>query len=730
MSKTLNAILAVARERLSAGRNTGSPAPTTLGDKPAVDYAPKAGDERKFAAKHTHIDQEYPYGNKAMFTGEKVPYSLTTPAAKHMGNTIDKAVKAYESVDSIAEDDDAESIHKKLHGHWLKSNAKWTAHIMKGPKGTKHVTVTHSDGSSSVVSSHKDADRIIKEEVEVNEGRRALPPGFKNKGWNRSLSSGKKKSGAGTSDDPEYARQNKPSGEGTSADPEYARQRKETKEEVEVNEGRGTASALGKILRQKAIARRRDARNKDANASKPPVNKDDAKADPKGVAGKGKNMGEEVDPIDEASEKKLDAYRKKAHDQRSASNNPTERKDKNRHKGVHRAFDKLTGRAKVNATKEEVEQVDEISRGKLKTYIKKADQGFGKDNDRAKGLSLAHKKLWGDKKYGFKEPKVKATEEVEIDEMWKATQGEDGKHVLKHAKTGQVSKKSFESKSEAIEAAVRLNRQNNHFKEDTLVEISKGKAARYITQAHNQGANARSRADAAARDRDTEREKKNDRKDDKRSAGISIAAAKLSGSAKVNAKEEVEQVDEISKKTLGSYVKKASMEIGFKMHNAGSYPNKDPRKRDPNIKHAGKRLKGIEKATDKLTKEEVEQVDEFSIHLKHPGALTRKAKKAGESNSAYEQDHKHDKGLSGKQARFAINAKKWHHEEKELTPLTQTQIDDVIEAAVLCDKRSLGKKMGYHKKKLKSEDIGSPKFKHHQRQAHIIKGMLEDKEAE
>jgi len=51
-----------------------------------------------------------------------------------------------------------------------------------------------------------------------------------------------------------------------------------------------------------------------------------------------------------------------------------------------------------------------------------------------------------------------------------------------------------------------------------------------------------------------------------------------------------------------------------------------------------------------------------SFHpVKRPGALTRKAKAAGESLSEFEQKHKHDSGLTGQQARFPLIAKHWKH---------------------------------------------------------------------
>jgi hypothetical protein len=44
--------------------------------------------------------------------------------------------------------------------------------------------------------------------------------------------------------------------------------------------------------------------------------------------------------------------------------------------------------------------------------------------------------------------------------------------------------------------------------------------------------------------------------------------------------------------------------------------------------------------------------------VKRPGALTAKAKRAGMSVQAYAQKHKHDSGVTGEEARFAVNAKK------------------------------------------------------------------------
>lgn len=47
--------------------------------------------------------------------------------------------------------------------------------------------------------------------------------------------------------------------------------------------------------------------------------------------------------------------------------------------------------------------------------------------------------------------------------------------------------------------------------------------------------------------------------------------------------------------------------------------------------------------------------------IKHPGALTKKAHKAGESPMEFAQSHKGDSGKTGKQARLAITLKGLHN---------------------------------------------------------------------
>lgn len=55
------------------------------------------------------------------------------------------------------------------------------------------------------------------------------------------------------------------------------------------------------------------------------------------------------------------------------------------------------------------------------------------------------------------------------------------------------------------------------------------------------------------------------------------------------------------------------------------------------------------------------------------GALTRKAKKAGMSVQAYAKKERNAPGRLGKQARFALTARKWHHGGARKTSRTKTR---------------------------------------------------------
>ena len=88
---------------------------------------------------------------------------------------------------------------------------------------------------------------------------------------------------------------------------------------------------------------------------------------------------------------------------------------------------------------------------------------------------------------------------------------------------------------------------------------------------------------------------------------------KLLRSKKKKVAEEAEELEELSKKTLGSYINKATIQKGQHDFSAGS--SKEQEEYDDMEHHTDKsekRRAGINKAVKKLTKEDAEQIDELS----------------------------------------------------------------------------------------------------------------------
>ena len=98
-------------------------------------------------------------------------------------------------------------------------------------------------------------------------------------------------------------------------------------------------------------------------------------------------------------------------------------------------------------------------------------------------------------------------------------------------------------------------------------------------------------------------------------------------------KEEVESLDELSKKTYGSYINKAANKAGYHGYYGGlAFGSGAPDYEDWHARKESKRLKGISRATEKLTKEEVESLDELkqsTYQSYHDKALTQKGRGKG-----------------------------------------------------------------------------------------------------
>jgi hypothetical protein len=90
---------------------------------------------------------------------------------------------------------------------------------------------------------------------------------------------------------------------------------------------------------------------------------------------------------------------------------------------------------------------------------------------------------------------------------------------------------------------------------------------------------------------------------------------------------------------------------------------KDKKQDKAGMKRTGMTAKEWEKSSEDK-KEDMQEANWIAGAIKHPGALTAAAKRAGETNAEYEQKHKHDSGKAGRRARLALTLKKMKEERQ------------------------------------------------------------------
>ena len=145
-------------------------------------------------------------------------------------------------------------------------------------------------------------------------------------------------------------------------------------------------------------------------------------------------------------------------------------------------------------------------------------------------------------------------------------------------------------------------------------EISKGTLGRYINKAKDSIDMASYRQ--GHKEAHGSSSKPLEKKLTKRHKGISTAVNKLT-------KEESEQIDELSKATLGSYVKKATNQAFSRGYSGGAMTVRGDMNRDSEEEKAGeknvhkaiKRVSGVTKAVNKLTQEEQDFVDSLNDEM-------------------------------------------------------------------------------------------------------------------
>ncbi len=230
---------------------------------------------------------------------------------------------------------------------------------------------------------------------------------------------------------------------------------------------------------------------------------------------------------------------------------------------------------------EEVESIDELSKKTMGSYIKKAS--------------------------GAEKPKnVMDPKNVPLTKI-AAYQGDSetghfGKRF--NQATYDKAERLHKNRSQGItRAADKLAKEEV----EQVDEISKAMAGRYINKAKNSidlTAWRQGYKEAGAGSPSKQMEKKLS----KRHKGIETAVKKLT-------KEESENLDELSKATMGRYINKAATKMGSQGVTAGLKIAADE-KSSKNFKDMGKREKGISRAVNKLTKEDIDAVKQMNESYK------------------------------------------------------------------------------------------------------------------
>jgi len=236
---------------------------------------------------------------------------------------------------------------------------------------------------------------------------------------------------------------------------------------------------------------------------------------------------------------------------------------------------------------EEVEVIDELSKKTLGSYVKKAS--------------------------GAEKPKnVMSPKNVPLTNI-AAYQGDSetghfGKRFNQH--TYDKAERLRKNRETGIKRAVdKLAKEEV----EQVDEISKATMGRYINKAKDSIDMTSYRSgikDGTAISSSTPYKSNNplEKKLSKRHKGIETAVKKLT-------KEESENLDELSKATMGRYINKAATKMGSQGVTAGLKIAADE-KSSKNFKDMGKREKGISRAVNKLTKEDIDAVKKMNESYK------------------------------------------------------------------------------------------------------------------
>jgi hypothetical protein len=374
---------------------------------------------------------------------------------------------------------------------------------------------------------------------------------------------------------------------------------------------------------------------------------------------KAKERMKESVELDEVSDKMLDRYRQKAFADQPAGDDGSD-KYRKRKFGRDLAFAKQTGRAKVLATKEsaDLDEAVEVRHDRyMRSHGKKASGGTGSwmfthkamgdvDHKNEKEVYSAPSGKFSDakkaaqqwaKKHGHST--VYVMEEVELNEAIIQGSKEHLKKLqgmLDKAKPGSAEHSQIRGAITSMFGKQHIPVKHRNVKPDVyeeveqLDELSPNTLRSYAAKSYNQ-ANTLAKQSLSDQPKSVEKASKDAFK--RRSAGIKAAGRRL-GSDEMKkihkdvVGEAVEQIDEISKSTLGSYAKKALHrgEIAAHMYKSDT---------DEMGKIANKRLTGAKKAVDRIAPKAAATRIKTNIDKAKEAARNRSTDKDDEGKAYY-----------------------------------------------------------------------------------------------
>jgi hypothetical protein len=302
--------------------------------------------------------------------------------------------------------------------------------------------------------------------------------------------------------------------------------------------------------------------------------------------------------------------------------------------------------------KEEVEQVDELSKATLGSYIKKAatdvatnSAATGRHAERSNKIA-DHQKKTGDYTHDNQRRKDSKTADKAFDKSWKRRQG--------------INKATDKLTKEDVQV-------------DEVLDTNIKKFA-YLMKAKKSIKNS----------------DPNDVKQANDIANRTIGAKRLMNKlTKKKVSEDIEQVDELSKATLGSYVNKSAASLGKAGYNAGSTDG-TAAKLDPHIHTINKRSTGIKRAVGKLAKEDT-QIDELSTDTYHSAAKKAAKRAMGDAQGRSGPIFKKYAGMANKFRDKGMSQEKKEKSVKEAYDDNSSNVSDWSD-----------KKLKWHKEKLSS----------------------------